>query len=73
MTRLRELNSNFESLDRKALSEYAGQWIGIVKGKIVSNHDTMQEVHEEIKRRFPKEKALIGKIPENRQLILTII
>jgi hypothetical protein len=73
MTRLKELNSNFESLTVQDMSKYAGQWIGVVKGNIVANHNTMQEVQKEIKQRFSKEKALIGKVPENKQLILSVI
>lgn len=73
MTRLKELNSNFESLTVQDMSKYAGQWIGVVKGNIVANHNTMQEVQKEIKQRFSKEKALIGKVPENKQLILSIM
>jgi len=73
MTRLKELNSNFESINIEDTSKYAGQWIGVVKGRIVSHHNTMQEVQKEIKSRFPKERALIGKVPEKRQLILSVI
>lgn len=73
MTRLKELNSNFESLTVQDMSKYAGQWIGVVKGNIVVNHNTMQEVQKEIEQRFSKEKALIGKVPENKQLILSIM
>lgn len=73
MTRLKEINSNFESLTVQDMSKYAGQWIGVVKGNIVANHNTMQEVQKEIEQRFFKEKALIGKVPENKQLILSIM
>ena len=73
MTRLKEINSNFESLTVQDMSKYAGQWIGVVKGNIVANHNTMQELQKEIEQRFFKEKALIGKVPENKQLILSIM
>jgi len=66
MTRLKELNSNFESLTIKDMSKYAGQWIGIVKGKIVTHHDSLKEVQRDIKDKFPEGKSLIGKISENR-------
>lgn len=73
MTRLKELNSNFESLTTEDMTDFAGQWVGIIKEKIISKHNTMQQVQKEIKRKFPKEKALIGKIPENRKLILSVM
>lgn len=66
MTQPKESNDDPEPLNMEALSKYAGQWIGIVKGRIIAHDESMIEVHEELKKEFPNEAGFLGRISGNK-------
>ena len=64
--------SNFESLSEEDFSRYAGKWIAIVNSKVIASGLIFKEVYESAKKSHPKERALIGKVPENHLVALSI-
>ncbi|MBI5148211.1 hypothetical protein HZA33_00860 [Candidatus Pacearchaeota archaeon] len=69
---MRPIISNFESLSEKDISAYAGEWIAVVKNKIVIHGKSFREVYTFVKKNYPKDKPLIGKLPEAIPIVLSL-
>ncbi len=67
-----KLIDNFEGLSEEEMSEYAGEWIAIVDGRVVAHGNSFKDVYEYAKNNYPKNKALIGKLPDAMPTILSI-
>lgn len=70
---MQSLVENFESLSQEELTKYAGEWVAIIDGAIVSHGRSFSEVYLEVKKKFPKEKPLIGKLPEAMPIVLSVL
>lgn len=70
---MQEIISNFESLSEEDISKYAGEWIAIVDNKVIVHGKSFKEVYEFVKEKYPKERPLIGKLPEASPVIFSII
>ncbi len=69
---MQNIINNFEALSEKDFSDHAGEWIAVLNGKIVVHSKIFKEVYEFIKKNFPKERPLIGKLPENIPTVLSV-
>ena len=54
----------------KCLSEYAGKWIAVMDGKVVTSGDRADEVYDEAKRKYPDKEVMLAKVPTADTLIL---
>lgn len=52
-------------------SEYAGEWVAVLDGKIIAYSKNFKEVYNLAKKNFPKERPLIGKLPKNMPMVLS--
>lgn len=69
---MQNIINNFEALSEKDFSEYAGEWVAVLDGKIIAHSKNFKEVYNLAKKNFPKERPLIGKLPENIPVVLSI-
>ncbi len=69
---MKDIISNFESLAEEEISKYAGEWIAIINNEIVMHSKSFRELYEFIKKNYPKEKPLIGKLPEAIPIVLSV-
>lgn len=69
---MQNIISNFESLSEEDISKYAGQWIAVIDNKIMAHSKLFKEVYEYVKSKYPKERPLIGKLPEDIPVVLSI-
>lgn len=67
---LRDLNENFEALMKEDWNRFAGLWIAVVDGKLVSSGKEAEEVYEEAEKKFPRKKILFGKIPGKESIVI---
>ncbi len=67
------ISSNFESLNKEEISQFAGKWIAIINNQVVINATSFKEVYNYVKKEFPNQKPLIGKIPESNPIVLNSI
>jgi len=65
--------SNFESLEEKDVTKYAGRWVAVVNGKVISSGDSFIFVYNESKKKYPGVRPLIGKLPEAIPIVLSSV
>jgi len=65
----KQIISNFESLSEKDLQKYSGKWVAIIKGSVVLENKSFKNLMDIVRKEYPNEKPLIGKIPEVNLLI----
>ena len=63
------MNENYNFFMKADLSSYIGKWIAICNEKIVSQGSDAKKVFEEAKKKCPKEKPLLTKVPEKETMI----
>jgi len=69
---MQNIISNFEALSEEDASKYAGEWIAILNNKVIAHNRSFKELYKFIKNNFPKERALMGKLPEVIPTVLSI-
>jgi hypothetical protein len=69
---MQDIVSNFESISEEQASKYAGEWIAVIDNKIVAHNKSFKEVYEFIKANYPKEKPLIGRLPESNPVVFSL-
>jgi hypothetical protein len=69
---MQNLISNFEALSEEDLSLFAGQWIAVLNEEIVAHNNSFKEVYKYVKENYPRERPLIGKLPEANPVVLSI-
>lgn len=69
---MQDIISNFESLSEEETSKYAGEWVAVIDNKIVMHSKSFKEVYKFIKKNYPNEKPLIGRLPEATPIVLSI-
>lgn len=52
------------------LGKYAGKWIAVVDGKVVSKGHAGKEVFKEAKQKYPDKTPLIMKVPSSTVMLL---
>ena len=70
---MQNIISNFESLSEKEMSTYAGEWIAVIDCKIVAHGKAFKEVYDSVKKNYPNQRPLIGKLPDAQPVILSLI
>ena len=62
-------NKNYSSFLKLDLSKHVGGWLAICKGKIIAKDKNIKKVYEEAKKKCPKERPFITKVPEKGAMI----
>ena len=70
---MQDIISNFESLSEEETSKYAGEWVVVIDNKIAIHSKSFKEFYNFIKKNYPNEKPLIGKLPESVPIVLSMI
>ncbi|MEK6894899.1 MAG: DUF5678 domain-containing protein [Nanoarchaeota archaeon] len=65
--------SNFEALDKEDLTKFAGKWIAVVDNKVVVSGESFKEIYTYVKTNYPRQRPLIGKLPEPTPIVLNSI
>ncbi len=63
------VNENYEFFMKTDVSSYIGEWIAICDKKLVSHGIKAKEVFAEAKKKHPKSKILLTKVPEKVTMI----
>ena len=63
-------DQNYEYFLRLNVKDYQNKWIAIVDCAVVSARNTFKEVYNESKKKFPKKRPLIAKVPSKKVMIL---
>ena len=58
-----------EFFEKNDLSKYAGKYVAIANNELVSYGDSIKEVFEEAKRKYPNENPLITMIPKGTMIM----
>ncbi len=69
---MKEIISNFESIDEEDTTKYAGEWIAVVDSKVVTHGKSFKEVFSFVKSNYPFKRPLIGKLPDSIPTVLNI-
>lgn len=64
------MSSNYDWYTKADTEKYAGKWIAIVEGEVVASGDDAEKVYREAKKRYPKKKPSLAKIPAEKILVL---
>ena len=63
------MNKNYNFFMKTDISGYIGKWIAVCNRKIVASGDNAKEVFKEAKRKCPKERPLLTRVPEKETMI----
>lgn len=69
---MQNIISNFDSISEEIMSKYAGEWVAVIDGRVIAHNKSLRAVYEYAKANFPGEKPLIGKIPIDSIIVLSI-
>ena len=61
--------ANYQFFMQANLSGYRGEWVAICDQKIISHGKNVKKVFREVKKKCPKKKPLITKVPETQTMI----
>ena len=67
------MNKNYDFFMKADLSPYIGKWIAICNKEIIAYGDSAKTVFEEAKRKCPKERSLLTKVPEKETMIFLFV
>ena len=60
---------NYQFFMSTNIDRYIGEWIAISNEKVVSHGKEFKKVFEETKRKFPKERPFITRVPDKDTMI----
>ena len=63
------VNPNYQFFMNSDVSEYSGKWIAICKQEIISSGEDVKKVYSEAKKKCPKSKPLITRVPTEETMI----
>ena len=63
------MKDNYKYFMKTNVDSYIGQWIAICDEKIVSHGKDVKKVFMEAKKKYPKEKPFIARIPDKDTMI----
>ena len=61
--------NNYQFFMKTDISCYIGEWIAICNKKIVAHGKDVKTVFKEAKEKYPKQRALITRVPEKETMI----
>lgn len=64
--------TNYEYFLKTDTSAYKGEWIAIANKKILVHGKDAAEVYQKAKKKLPKAKISLAKIPEQQVMVLKI-
>lgn len=63
------MEENYQFFMRTNVDPYIGQWIAICNQKVVSHGMDVKKVFKEAKKKCPKERPLLTRIPNKETMI----
>jgi hypothetical protein len=63
------MSQNYEFFLKTDVSSFIGEWIAICDQRIVSHGNDAKKVFEEAKKKCPKVRPLLTKVPEKDTMI----
>ena len=63
------MDKNYNFFMKLNVEEYIGEWIAICDQEVISHGKDVKTVFREAKKRCPKEKPLLTKIPDKETMI----
>ena len=63
------MEENYQFFMKTKMDPYIGKWIAICNQKIVSYGKDVKKVFKEAKKKYPKEKPLLTRIPDKETMI----
>lgn len=66
------MNANYEYFMSRDLQRYSGDWVIIIKEKVIAHgpRRKMKEMLQQARKAYPKESLLIAKVPHGTEQIL---
>jgi len=61
--------NNYQFFMKTDLNDYIGQWVAICQQKIVSHGKDPKKVFKEAKKKCPKERPLLTRVPDKETMI----
>jgi hypothetical protein len=62
-------DKNYQFFMKANVDQYIGEWVAICDQRIVSHGKNVKKVFEEAKKKYPKERPLLTRIPEKETMI----
>lgn len=63
------MNKNYVYYMGADVSKYAGEWIAICNRKVVSTGKNVKDVFEDAKKKCPKERPFLTKVPTEETML----
>ncbi len=63
------MNENYNFFMKTNMDSFIGEWVAICEKRIVAHGKNVKKVFEEAKKKCPKERPLITKVPEEKTMI----
>lgn len=63
------MSKNYQFFMKENLDSYTGQWVVIANERIVAHGKDAKKVFKEAKKRFPRERPLLTRIPDKETMI----
>jgi hypothetical protein len=64
------MNKNYSFFMKADMSSYIDQWVAVVDRRVIAHGKDAKQVFDEAKRKAPKKRPLIAKIPGKQAMIL---
>lgn len=62
------MRRDIEWFSRADLSKYKGKYVAILDKKVIAHGNNAKKVWEEAKKKYPKKKSYLAKIPSDETL-----
>lgn len=63
------MSKNYQFFMKTSIDSYIGEWIAICNQKIVSHGKDIKRVLKEAKKKCPKERPLLTRVPDKETMI----
>ncbi len=69
---MQNINENFDSMICENTEKYSGKWVAILNKRIVAVGNSFREVFNFVKKKYPNDRPLIGRIPESVPVVFNL-
>lgn len=63
------MDKNYQHYMKTNLSPYIGQWVAVCNQQIVAHGKDVKKVYGEAKKKCPKERPLVTRVPDKETMI----
>ena len=63
-------SQNYAFFMKEDVSKYSGEWIAICNKQVVSSGPSAKVLFDEAKKKYPKERPFIARVPTEETMIL---